>query len=592
MTDLGAIRRAVDPDAPAHGNVRCPVHDDRRPSLSLALGEDGRLLVHCKSGCEQRAVFDAVRQRAGHLLNGTARMGSGKPSQIVYEYKDPSGKPLARVLRKDAADGSKDFRQQTPDGNGGWQWKGPQGLTPLYGLDRLAQDTDATAILCEGEKAAEAAQRQLGGGFVCLSWMGGAGAVARADLEPLRGRDVVIWPDNDPAGLAAAGNLCGRLRGLARAVKIVRVSDLPPKADAADVAWAADDLLGRLEEPQVTEPATHDIADRRDFELMTVRQLRATPAPQWLVVDALPARGLCVLYGEPGSGKSFFVLDLVAHICRGQPWAGRRTRKASVVYVSLEGHLRDRVEAYQAHHGLCDGDLDGLRVIQGQPLDLLSDGAAAQLAASIRAALGDHDGAVVVVLDTLARAMPGGNENAGEDMGAAIAACGALERELGALVILVHHAGKDLSRGARGWSGLRGAADAEILIERDGDNRQAKLAKVKDGIDGAAVQFSLQVVDLGPRSEVDPDAGPAERRSSCVAAVTDAHAKPKPNAKTLGRNQRMLLAALRNGPMTRHEAHAFMEKAGVPRRSRYDAIDALLVAGLAIDSATGLRVKE
>ena len=309
-------------------------------------------------------------------------------------------------------------------------------------------------------------------------------------------------------------------------------------------------------------------------------------------LDALPARGLCVLYGEPGSGKSFFVLDLVAHILRGQPWAGRRTRRASVVYVSLEGHLRDRVEAYQAHHGLGDGDLDGLRVIQGQPLDLLSDGAAAQLAASIRAALGDHDGAIVVVLDTLARAMPGGNENAGEDMGAAIAACGALERELGALVILVHHAGKDLSRGARGWSGLRGAADAEILIERDGDNRHAKLAKVKDGIDGAAVQFSLQVVDLGPRSEVDPDAGPAERRSSCVAAVTDAHAKPKPNAKTLGRNQRMLLAALRNGPMTRHEAHAFMEKAGVPRRSRYDAIDALLVAGLAIDSVTGLRVKE
>lgn len=266
MIDLGAIRRAVDPDAPAHGNIRCPIHDDRRPSLSLALGGDGRLLVHCKSGCEQRAVFDAVRQRAGHLLNGTARMGSGRAAETAYTYKDAKGNPLARVIRKDSPDGSKTFRQQTPDGNGGWRWKGPQGATPLFGLDRLARDTDAIVVLCEGEKSAEAAQRRLGKGFVAMSWMGGAGAVARADLEPLRGRDVIVWPDNDPPGIAAAGNLCARLPGLARTVKVARVGDLPPKADAADVAWTADDLLARLEEPRVAEPAAHDIASHADAD--------------------------------------------------------------------------------------------------------------------------------------------------------------------------------------------------------------------------------------------------------------------------------------------------------------------------------------
>jgi hypothetical protein len=354
VIDLGAIRRAVDPDAPAHGNVRCPVHDDRRPSLSLALGEDDRLLVHCKSGCEQRAVFDAVRQRAGHLLNGAARMGSGRAAETAYTYKDPSGKPLARVLRKDAADGSKDFRQQTPDGNGGWQWKGPQGATPLYGLDRLARDANATAVLCEGEKAAEAAQRQLGGGFVCLSWMGGAGAVARADLEPLRGRDVVIWPDNDPAGIAAAGNLCTRLRGLAGAVKIVRVSDLPPKADAADVAWTADELLARLEEPQVTEPATHDIADHADADrkaalpladrvkhLPNDWALRQPPARPFVMHPYVPRRAVSALLGAGTAGKTLVLSEWAAAIATDSDWRGHAVSGGDVCVVTWEDERDD-----------------------------------------------------------------------------------------------------------------------------------------------------------------------------------------------------------------------------------------------------------
>jgi hypothetical protein len=353
------------------------------------------------------------------------------------------------------------------------------------------------------------------------------------------------------------------------------------------VSWTAAELEARVIEPDAAPKPTSV------YQLQTVAEIRAQPALPWLVVDLLPARGLCVWYGEPGSGKSFLALDLGAHSATGRRWASRRTRHAKVVYIALEGQLRDRIEAYKDHHGLDDDDLADLLVLQRQQVDLLTEGTAEQLAADVRAALGDCSGPVVVIVDTLARAMPGGNENASEDMGAVIAACGVIERELSALVILVHHAGKDSTRGARGWSGLRGAADAEVLIERDGDNRRATFAKVKDGQDGVAVEFRLEAVDLGPRSDVDPQAEPDERRTSCVAVLTDTDAKPKVKTQALGKNQRLLLTALRqSGPMTRHEAHDFMAKAGVPKRSRYDAIDGLLLAGLIVDSVVGLRVVE
>src|SRR5207253_1810102 len=79
----------------------------------------------------------------------------------------------------------------------------------------------------------------------------------------------------------------------------------------------------------------------------------------------------------------------------------------------------------------------------------------------------------VIVLDTMAAVSPGSNENSAEDVGRLLQHCKFLHRETGALVILVAHSGKDQSRGMRGWSGAKAAADAEIEVTRNGDYRQA-----------------------------------------------------------------------------------------------------------------------
>jgi hypothetical protein len=249
VIDLKAIRLAVDPKAPQTGNIHCPVHDDTHPSLSMSVGPGDRLLVCCHAGCEQGAVFDEVRRRAGPLLNGH-RFATGTDANITYVYRDAKGEPIARVIRTERADGGKDFRQQTPDGQGGWQWKGPKGSTPLYRLDELAKAPGAIVIVCEGEKAADAAQRRLGVGYVATSWMGGVAGVNRADLSPLAGRDVIVWPDADAPGAKAATALVARLRPTAKRVRVVRVDDLPAKADAADVSWTAAELEARVIEPE------------------------------------------------------------------------------------------------------------------------------------------------------------------------------------------------------------------------------------------------------------------------------------------------------------------------------------------------------
>lgn len=110
----------------------------------------------------------------------------------------------------------------------------------------------------------------------------------------------------------------------------------------------------------------------------------------------------------------------------------------------------------------------------------------------------------VVVIDTLNRATPGADENSSVDMGQAIAGANAIQRGLGGLVLLVHHTGKDASKGLRGHSSLLAALDAAIEVRRDGEARSFALAKAKDGAEGHVQHFTLDVVDLGIDEDGDP----------------------------------------------------------------------------------------
>ena len=110
----------------------------------------------------------------------------------------------------------------------------------------------------------------------------------------------------------------------------------------------------------------------------------------------------------------------------------------------------------------------------------------------------------VLAIDTLNRAAPGMDENDSKSMGEAIGALKAIQAALGGLVLLVHHTGKDAAKGLRGHSSLHAALDAAVEVARDGDRREWKMNKAKDGEDGEAHPFRLDVVEVGTDEDGEP----------------------------------------------------------------------------------------
>jgi AAA domain len=278
------------------------------------------------------------------------------------------------------------------------------------------------------------------------------------------------------------------------------VSSLPECA-ASTAAEEFEDL-GPL--PIVTEEVVTNESGHEKFHVWGAGEFSSGPPVDWIVRGVLPRAELAVIYGESGSGKSFLALDLCAAVTRGLAWRSKRTTKGCVVYVCAEGAggFKARLRAYAAAHGVGFEVLPA--VIPDAPNLREQTEAAALYGAIVK--WGKPD---VIVIDTLSATTPGGNENSGEDMGLVLSHCKLLHRKTGALVVLIHHSGKDATKGARGWSGLRAAADAEIEITRNGDFRAATVTKLKDAGDYENFAFKLKVVELGNDLDGEPE-------SSCV----------------------------------------------------------------------------
>jgi hypothetical protein len=262
-----------------------------------------------------------------------------------------------------------------------------------------------------------------------------------------------------------------------------------------------------------------------------------------LVKGVLDECGMSVLYGESGAGKTFFTLDLALHVALGWEWRGNRVRQSGVIYIAAEGQngVRKRIEAFRQHHGLKDA-FPPFALIPTS-VDLLDPAADTEpLIAKIMAAASRFPIKLVVV-DTLARAMAGGNENASDDMGAFIRNIDRIRQETGAHVLIVHHCGKDTAKGARGHSSLRAATDTEIELTTDSDIKTASIKKQKDGEEGAEYRFRLESLTIGKDEDGDPI-------RSCVVQPEDAGAagtttKNKKN-KPLRDEQQTALEILQN----------------------------------------------
>lgn len=326
--------------------VRCPAHDDNVASLSVREGDKG-IILYCHAGCdtdevlrqmglEARDLFwepragngkDEFRAKSAH--NGNGHAGPAQPprppakaspalsaqkregfGQVVatYDYRDEDGNLLYQVVRFEP----KDFRQRRPDPEhaGKWLWNLQETRRVLYRLpELLASDPDATVWIVEGEKDAD---RLASLGAVATSNVGGAGKWKPEYAETLRGRDVVILPDNDEPGRKHARQVHDSLFSIARSVMALHLPELPEKGDVSDwLQIEGNDLerLCTLAEAVGAATATYEQAQ----ELMG----EPTPAEFWRRTHEGLAAELVVRAG----GNLKWVADLGRDFRGDSSWA-------------------------------------------------------------------------------------------------------------------------------------------------------------------------------------------------------------------------------------------------------------------------------
>lgn len=287
-----------------------------------------------------------------------------------------------------------------------------------------------------------------------------------------------------------------------RQVTMASVLKLVKEASALDL-----DDLRALASTATTEadngPRTPEGFDGK-FRAYSAAEIATRPPVDWLVKGLVP-RGTdpIIVFGPSGSGKSFVATDIAASVARGSDWYGRKVKQGRVLIVMAEGSggAPQRVRAYARKYDLDPASID-IAFVTAAP-NFLDKGDIGEVIKTISAV----GGVVMTIIDTFAQVTPGANENAGEDMGPALRNAQVIAEVTGVTVVLIHHTGKDASKGSRGWSGIKGAAAAQIeIIKHDDGQREIHIEKMKDGKDGERMGFRLETISLG----FDPDGDPLE----------------------------------------------------------------------------------
>lgn len=290
-----------------------------------------------------------------------------KEFQVKYDYTDDKGNILFVVRRFGLVYGDtgepvlnskgkqrKDFRVQSADGH---SYPKDMELRPLYRLTDWVNDkTDAEIYVCEGEKAADALAAI---GLYATTMPGGSSAVLKADWSPLKGREVIIWPDNDAAGLKAAALISEVLSPITDRVRVLPPYDGEEGADAHDFLEAGEDI----EQFMRLSP---DLQDKWNDEAIESLNIKAPneitlSAREWVSDGALIRGAITLFAAPPGTGKTAWSMQLAATYASGAPFAGTQpTQAGKVLIINAEEPLDEMARRFRA---ACQGyeyDVDEL----------------------------------------------------------------------------------------------------------------------------------------------------------------------------------------------------------------------------------------
>lgn len=479
----------------------------------------------------------------------------------------------------------------------------PGGMT-TGGYHAIGAGAEAI-VVCEGWATGAAIHEATTLPVRCAMSAANLRAVAEAARAQVPGARLIIAGDNDEGGTGqrAAEDAARAIGGLVAIPEGVG-------ADWCDVRIAQGDEavrtgIAKAREPDATRgtilepppwlddrpppeeppgervPAVPlgEVACARKLTGIDFSAMRAHLSDAYSVKGLILPNSLVGIIGQSGSGKTFFATDLALYIASGRMWRAHRVRGGLVVYAALEGPVSAENRFVAARdHGRFPPSIP-LRLTPG-PINLRDEDDVALLIEFIREAEA-HFGekCIAVFVDTLSRAMAGGDENGPEDMGALIRGADAVRLATGAAVILVHHLGKDETKGARGHSSLKAALDTEIEVSGKGELHVATVTKQRDLPSGTQFTLRLKVVELGQDADGEPV-------TTCVVEATDEQALPASAIRELrGKAQRQLLTALRARAAEKPgrvwslvELRAVGRELGMPKGTARSVVDVLVTS--------------
>jgi RecA-family ATPase len=456
-----------------------------------------------------------------------------------WEYKDEDGNTLFVKRRfKTNTEKGKTYSLHKVDAAGNRKGSMTGARIVPYKLPELinAREAGRAIYLVEGEKAADAL---ISIGAIATTSHAGASHWPEDITQYFAGAVVIVVPDCDAPGWKYAKRVVEALLPVAKAVRVLDfnlpelgddayewVQDGGDRAKLAELAKALPVItdINQVQTPEwivpreTIDPIEHPIEpdfDTNEPILVPRQLLNIEPwdsiedePVEWLIDNVLPKKAFAALYGPPGSYKSFVALDIAEAIATGRTWMGREVQAAgAVLYIAGEGFggIGARIKACKMHNATQAGA--EIYVIRAA-INMRSSAEDFDLLVASICDLMEKTGVQfeLVQIDTLARAFGGGNENNSEDMGAFIHNAGRIQRMLGCAMMVLHHSGKDATKGLRGHSSLLGAVDTQLeLLKIDATPNPSgpiagsgilTISKQKDGQDGLKIGFEMVKVEI------------------------------------------------------------------------------------------------
>ena len=423
----------------------------------------------------------------------------------TYDYIGDHGVLVYQVVRTDFADGKKTFRQQRPDGQGGWisSIKGIERIP--YNLPEILHRKERWVWVVEGEKCVERL-RDLG--IVATTNNGGSGNWGDEHSKWLKDRQVIVVPDNDEAGRKHGAKVVNSLLPIAKEVRLLDLSkELPDKGDIVD--WldsgkTKQQLIGMVKTAPSIIEAMQDPGEIEQDEIevyptMALGELMAMPPVQFLVDSLFTRHGFSVMYGPPGCGKTFLALDIALCVASGSAFHEMPVQQGSVLYIAGEGvgGIGKRVKAWLENRGNGVTEKELPFYVLPTAVDFTSLADVEKLKATIQLLEERAGGFSLIVVDTVARALLGADENSATDIGKFVKTCDVLKQSYNAALLGIHHSGKDGSRGMRGSSALLGAVDTSIQVKKSGAVLTVVTEKQKDAEPAEDLFFQMETAEVG-----------------------------------------------------------------------------------------------